>query len=230
MIGVISDIHGNYPALSAVMAELKRKNCNKIICLGDITGYYCMINECIKLLRENNVVCIKGNHDSYLIGEGICPRSNTVNKCIDYQKGIISKDNLIWLKNRKNIIINSMYCGVHGGWKDFLDEYITDFDFDNKEIKKYDVDIFLSGHTHKQLIQRFDKKIYCNPGSVGQPRDYNAKAAYAIIDENEVFLYRTEYDINKIAEQMKDAGFTEYYYKNLYSGCRIGEKHQVDDE
>lgn len=223
MIGVISDIHGNYPALQAVIFELEKKNCEKIFCLGDITGYYCMINECINLLREKQVICIKGNHDSYLLGEGRCPRSETVNKCIDYQKKIISPKNLLWLEKRGKIIINDIFCAVHGGWHNFLDEYIDILDFDEKEIIKYEVDIFLSGHTHKQVIQRVGKKVYCNPGSVGQPRDYNPQAAYATIDNRTVSLCRCDYNISEIAMQMCSAGFDEYYYKNLFRGCKIGE-------
>ena len=87
-LGVISDIHGNYPALKQVIIELHKLNCDKIICLGDVAGYYSMINECVDLLRKEKIVCIKGNHDSYLMGEGSCPRSNSVNRCFEFQKSM----------------------------------------------------------------------------------------------------------------------------------------------
>ena len=68
MIGVISDIHGNYPALQAVLKELDIEGCSQVISLGDVCGYYCMINECIDELRNRDIINIMGNHDKY-IGE-----------------------------------------------------------------------------------------------------------------------------------------------------------------
>ncbi|PWJ48221.1 metallophosphoesterase family protein [Faecalicatena contorta] len=230
MIGIISDIHGNYPALAAVIEELKKKNCTDIFCLGDIAGYYCMINECIELLRENNVISIKGNHDNYLIGEGICPRSNTANLCIQYQQKVINESNKMWLQANEIILLNETFCAVHGGWNDFLDEYVVNFNFEDKKVQQYKVNMFLSGHTHKPLVQRTGEKAYCNPGSVGQPRDHNPKASYAIIDGQDVMLYRIEYNIDEIAREMNKAGFDEYFYSNLYKGCRIGEVQAENTE
>lgn len=223
MIGIISDIHGNYPALCAVMEELEKKGCRKIYCLGDIVGYYCMINESIQLLRDRSVICIKGNHDSYLLNETKCPRSHSANYCIEYQKKIINEKNLHWMRELKNFYTDKFFSLVHGGWHNNLDEYIEEFDFCDEIIGKYKGDIFLSGHTHRQTVQKKGQKIYCNPGSVGQPRDYVWTAAFAILENKEIKLYRTEYDIERIVYAMKKAGFEEYYYVNLYHGCKIGE-------
>ena len=62
-IALISDIHGNYPALQAVIERVRKENCDLILSLGDIAGYYCMINECIDLCQKNEIVNILGNHD-----------------------------------------------------------------------------------------------------------------------------------------------------------------------
>ena len=72
MIGFISDIHGNFPALQAVIEASDKAGCDKIICLGDIVGYYCMPNECINLLRNRNVFSLLGNHDYYMISNTCC--------------------------------------------------------------------------------------------------------------------------------------------------------------
>ena len=109
---------------------------------------------------------------------------------------------------------------VHGGWKDSLDEYIEDVDSDY--FKGIEGQIFLSGHTHIQKIQSLDGKTYCNPGSVGQPRDGDRRAAYCVLDKDEVKILRVEYDIEMIANKMKYYGFNDYYYRNLWSGERIG--------
>lgn len=224
MIGIIADIHGNYPALRAVMDELKAEKCDEIYCLGDIVGYYCMVNECIEILRDNKVHCIKGNHESYLLGESICPRSNTVNRCIQFQKEKIKEKNLKWIKELPLMITENKLCGVHGGWDDFLDEYIVEFDFESDRVKHIKAELFMSGHTHKPKVQMKDKVIYCNPGSVGQPRDYNPQASYGVFDGRHIKLLRCDYDINLIKAEMFNAGFSEYFYNNLEFGCKIGEQ------
>lgn len=224
MIGIISDVHGNYPALEAVLNALARENCDIIYCLGDVCGYYCMINECIDALRLTNICTIKGNHESYLVEGKNCPRSKSASQCIQYQRQIIVEENYQWLYSLPKEIKTDTMWAVHGGWSNYLDEYIFDFDFEQKAVCDSNANFFLSGHTHKASIQRNDGKIYCNPGSVGQPRDYNSKAAYAVIKNNQIFLRRVEYDIDWIAMEMKKAGFTEHFYENLYRGCKIGEK------
>ena len=80
MIAIISDAHGNYPALKAVLSEIDKLNCGRIISLGDVSGYYCMVNECIDEFRRRNIVNLMGNHDYYVLGRVDCPRSYTVNK------------------------------------------------------------------------------------------------------------------------------------------------------
>lgn len=200
-IGIISDIHGNYPALKKVIEELEKENVQKIICLGDTVGYYSMINECISLLREKKIISIKGNHDSYLLGEGFCPRSNTVNKCILYQKKIITSDNYSWLKKLKeDLLYNDMYF-VHGGLNDKLDEYVDDFDFNKAKELYPNCKYFFTGHSHVQKLLEKDGLVYCNPGSIGQTRDYDKRAAYAILENGKVTLKRVEYDINEIVKK-----------------------------
>lgn len=222
-IGIISDIHGNYPALENVVTELHKMECDRIVCLGDISGYYSMINECIDLIRKENICCIKGNHDTYLLGEGSCPRSNSVNRCIEYQKGIITEDNYQWLASLPDELKTKEFYAVHGGWNDPIDEYIEHFDFTWALENMAEYKLFLSGHTHVQKIETCGSLTYCNPGSIGQPRDYDARAAFAIFEDGRITLKRVAYDIQVIAKHMSDAGFSDYFYKNLYCGCKIGE-------
>lgn len=222
-IGIISDVHGNYPALCSVMHELEEKKCNKIICLGDISGYYSMINECVEMLIQKNVFCIKGNHDSYLLGEGICPRSKSVGRCIDYQKNVLKEEYYQWFKSLGLFYEDDDCYAVHGGFDDPLDEYVNDFDYEKAQMLMPTKKIFLSGHSHKQKKESNGIITYCNPGSVGQPRDYDSRAAYAILSKGELTLYRVEYDIDATARAMDAAGFNDYFYKNLYKGCKIGE-------
>lgn len=225
-VGIISDIHGNYPALLAVMEQLDKLACDKIFCLGDTCGYYCMVNESLMLLKQRGVITLKGNHDAYLLGEGKCPRSCTVNDCIEFQQKIITEENLSWLKTLSPMLMHEKFQAVHGGWNDPLDEYITTFDFAKAGEIAPECNLFLSGHTHVPTKQKYNGTTYCNPGAVGQPRDGDPRAGYAVLEDGEITLARVEYDIDWIAGEMKAAGFNTYYYRNLYFGCKIGDDPQ----
>lgn len=214
-IGLISDVHGNYSALKKVICELKKYKVEEIYCIGDVAGYYPQINECCELLREHNIQSVMGNHDWYLVSGSGCPRSKSANDCIDFQRKIITTDNMSWISNFKTIIKIDKLIMFHGGFQNPIDEYLKpslDY-FENNE-NQY----FVTGHTHKQLLKKYKDKVYCNPGSVGQPRDNDNRAAFAIFDDGIFTLHRISYDINATAEAMKSAGFNEYYYKRLNYG------------
>lgn len=221
MIGIISDIHGNFPALKAVLDEMDRYNCSHVISLGDVCGYYCMINECINELRNRQIINILGNHDDYIIHNKKCGRSYTANLCLDYQRNIIEEKNFIWLEKSVEYFKEDKIWMVHGGWNDYLDEYITDFSFLDE---KADVKLYVSGHTHVARVEKGSFAEYLNPGSVGQPRDHDSRAAYAIIEDNgNIKLGRVEYDIDWIAYEMEKSGFPERVSSCLYGGLKIGE-------
>ena len=124
MIAVISDVHGNYPALKSVIQDIHKYGCERIISLGDIVGYYCMVNECIDLCRKENVVNILGNHDYYLISGDGCPRSYSVNICIRYQTSVITKQNIEWLKNSEK---RKRSGNIDEKKKKYINKRFTDF-------------------------------------------------------------------------------------------------------
>lgn len=219
MIAIISDVHGNYPALKAVLKDIDSIGCERIISLGDVAGYYCMVNECIDEFRKRRIVNLMGNHDYYLLGFGKCPRSTTVNQCIEYQKRIISAENLEYLKLSPLFFDNDCFSARHGGWKDPIDEYIDDFDF--SKVEGLGVSIYCSGHTHIQKIIEANGKIYFNPGSVGQPRDGNPNAAYALIDDDKVYLRRVAYNVDEIFYKMQEEGFDRRISDCLYHGEKV---------
>jgi diadenosine tetraphosphatase ApaH/serine/threonine PP2A family protein phosphatase len=108
---------------------------------------------------------------------------------------------------------------VHGGPDDPQDQYIYTV---SEKIFPQAVKLLFSGHTHVQILVDFEGKIYCNPGSVGQPRDGDFRAAYATLDNGKVNLHRVAYDIDKTVAVMKNAGYEAFYYENLYKGSQIG--------
>ena len=221
-IAVISDIHGNYPALKAVLDGIDSDGIEDVICLGDIVGYYCQVNECIDVLRERKIYCLLGNHDYYMIS-GTCCNSRTVKMCIDYQKTIIQRDNYEWLSTLKPDYDTTDISYRHGGWNDAVEERISVFDF--SWVKDFSQKLYFSGHTHIQGIQKDEKsgKIYCNPGSVGQPRDDKPSAAFAVIgSDGKIELRRVDYDIDEVVNKMKEAKQGEWIWKGLYTGEKVG--------
>ena len=212
MIGIISDIHGNYEALKQVLLELDKMSIADIYCLGDIVGYYSQVNECCNTLRERNIKCIMGNHDWYMVSNSFCLRSQSVNDCLKYQRTIITQENLEWLKTLPFWRLEHNISMAHGGWTNPIDEYLEP---DEEYFGKIDGEYFVSGHTHIQRTDKYEDKIYCNPGSVGQPRDGDNRAAFAVYDGAGFKLFRVEYDIDKTCELMKKAGFSPYYYGSL---------------
>jgi putative phosphoesterase len=216
-IAFISDIHGNYEALKAVLSKLDELGISRVYCAGDVVGYYTQINECCNELRLRGIPSVMGNHDWYMAGGGFCPRSRSVNDCLAYQRGVIDKENLDWLKTLPLQIQIGKIQMVHGGLADPIDEYPT---LTQEYFERIPGEILLSGHNHIQSLQKFGNKTYCNPGSVGQPRDDDPRAAFAIYDGKDFELLRVEYDMQKVFDLMNAAGFNDYYYGSLKSGAR----------
>ena len=216
---IISDIHSNFYALNLLLNKIK--NIDKIICLGDITGYYCQVNETIELLRKNNVFCILGNHDYYLINGYTKQLPDAVKFGIEFAQKSITKDNLKWLSQLQimsgQIIDNKSVLMVHGSpWNPIKDYLYSD---SNKLVNLYnfDFDIICFGQTHRSLYL-FDKnKIILNPGSVGQSRDKINYVCAAVLDTISDVVERIEikYNPNNIIDIAKKNGAGNWIYKHL---------------
>lgn len=210
------------------MQEIAKLECDLVVSLGDVAGYYCMLNECIELLRKNRILNIQGNHDAYLAFDRKCPRSTSANVCLEYQQKKITPENKLWLQESKpGPFTMSFQFGqislVHGGWNDPIEEYM--YQLSESYFRSREDSYFFSGHTHVQTQVKLGEKVYCNPGSVGQPRDGDPRAAFAVLSSNgAIDLHRIEYDIQAMANAMEKAGFDEKIYENLFSGTRIGGK------
>ena len=218
MIGFISDIHGNFSALCSVLEELDHLNCSTIYSLGDVAGYYPSINECCFELRHRNIINLMGNHDQYIINGTSCGRSRSVDMAIAYQANVIEKENIDWLKGSPQYIHTEHFFACHGGPEDFIDQYLLSppFPLDEK------TGLFLSGHTHKAVIWEKESSVYCNPGAVGQPRDGDPRASFAILNDfGHIEIHRVKYDIDATAKLSKEAGFFPAFYECLYEGVKI---------
>jgi predicted phosphodiesterase len=216
MIALISDVHGNFIALQEVLKEIDGLGITEVYCLGDVSGYYLQINECCDELRRRNVKCVLGNHDWHLIS-GTLSRSNTANNCLKYHREIISAENMDWIASFPVHRKVDELAMVHGGWNNPIDEYLKDLP--EAYFDQIPGHFFTSGHTHKQMLKALHGKLYCNPGSVGQPRDGDSRSAFATFDGNAFELKRVVYDVEEICRLMDRAGFGEYYYSRLKTGA-----------
>lgn len=226
MIAIISDIHGNLPALNAVLDDIaKHESVEQIVSLGDIAGYYPFVNECIKVLIEVDAINLMGNHDFYLVSGLGCPRSKSVNELSKVFTDKIELESMRYLESSPVFFKGDEYIMVHGGFKNPIDEYL--YNLSQEYFEKFKYKYFFSGHTHVQHLEIFDNgQVYCNPGSVGQPRDGDRRASYAIFcpESGKISLKKVEYDVSDVIVELTRLGFSEYYYENLYDGSRIGGK------
>ena len=224
MIAILADIHANLAALDAVLDDARARGSTRFLSLGDVAGYHAQPGECIDRLREIGAVNLMGNHDSYLVSEQNCPRSRVVAGIIDVQKKLVSAEQIEWLRGSPASLREGSTLYVHGGPEDPQDQYLYAV---RESTIPADVQCLFSGHTHVQALIEFGPKdhpkIFCNPGSVGQPRDNDPRAAYATVDEaGRIHLHRVRYDIDSTAQAMKAAGFEPFHYENLYIGAQIG--------
>jgi len=225
LTAILSDIHGNLPALESVLEDMRQFPVGRIISLGDVSGYYPFINEVIDILRARNVLNLIGNHDRYIIDDTDCPRSTSANLALTYQRSVITQANRAWLAESIPSFTEGEASFVHGGWNDPEDEYL--YKVSPAYFERFDERYFFCGHTHVQKhIDLKNGQFFTNPGSVGQPRDGINTAAYCLFEEKsgEILLRRVTYDIDRVAEKMKALGFEEKFYENLYIGSRIGGK------
>lgn len=193
-LAIISDIHANFEALSAISNELE--SADIIIVLGDLIGYYCQVNEVIEYLRNRQAICVLGNHDHYLLN--ICPphAPTPVKFGIDFANSVITPDNRKWLSNlpliRTLVIDNRSFLVCHGSPWDPLNEYLYPNNPSINQLKYLDYDVIAFGHTHREFLSKIGDKILVNPGSIGQSRDPDTKSCTCavILDTRRMELKR----------------------------------------
>jgi len=230
-VAFISDIHGNLPALKAVLKDIEELGVDDIYCLGDLVGYYSQINEVIDEIKTRQIKCIMGNHDyAMAYNKGVIDRSKTCTNVLTKQLTYIKKENFDFLKSLPyslDLCIDGfrILC-VHGGLNDYVDEYLGEMSDDYFKSISNEFDIMISGHNHLVCVKQFDNILYGNSGSVGQPRDHNSRASYLVFENGSLGIRRVEYDIESTIAKMSEGGFPDYIAEVLRKGYRIGEKDE----
>ncbi|MEM2875299.1 MAG: metallophosphoesterase family protein [Candidatus Hadarchaeales archaeon] len=225
-IAVMSDIHSNLEAFRAVLGDMPR--CDLILCAGDLVGYAAEPNEVVKLAASRGLRCVMGNHDyASLTADtaGFNPIAAQAAEWTHRTLGEGSRKFISSLPTHLELKLKGwrVYM-VHGSPRDPLNEYIFP-DIPNGELaeatKEADADIIVLGHTHVPMKRMILGKLVINPGGVGQPRDRDPRASYAVLrlgDEVEVEHRRVEYDFRTTAEKIKRAGLPEELGTRLFFG------------
>jgi len=239
---VISDIHANFTALEAVIKDAG--SFDQVWCLGDIVGYGPEPNECINRLREFDLICLAGNHDLAVVGRiALWDFTPDAQEVIFWTRHSLTTFNLDWLLTLPNtpLVPEQNITLVHGSPRDPVWGYITEKDEAKANLDLITTPFCLTGHTHIPVIYRkpWDDprvleewprvnstirltldRMFINPGSVGQPRDEDPRAAYATIDmESMTFTYRrVEYDVTSTQKLMKQANFPNRLIRRLRFG------------
>jgi predicted phosphodiesterase len=221
MLAVLSDIHANYPALDAVIRDAKARGAVKFLCLGDVIGYNGQPEECVQRARSEGFINILGNHDSYITTGQNCDRSKVVAQIIDKHREELSLASVSWLKASVSFLRQGRTLFLHGGPNDYLDEYLYEV---GKDTFPTGVTRLFAGHTHVQVRHDFHEKTFVNPGSVGQPRDGDSRAAYALVDDDCIEFHRVEYDVQLTVSVMREKGYEDFMWSGLFSGSQINGK------
>lgn len=237
--GVISDIHANLVALETVLDDIGPVD--QYWCLGDVVGYGPQPNECVERLLDLDHVVIMGNHDAAAIGR-ISARdfNGDARRALQWTARKLTKTSVDYLKGAAETLQHDHVLLVHGSPRDPIWEYITTVEQAEAAFAGATSPYIFVGHTHvpvifaqgpdgavlaarpeNELVLKLgSERLLINPGSVGQPRDGDPRAAYAIVDteSRHVEFHRVEYDIPEAQRRMKAAGASEWLTLRLAHG------------
>lgn len=242
---ILSDIHANFTALEAVLAKVAGR-WDLAVCLGDVVGYGPDPAEVSEKIRTVAETCIRGNHDKAVAGIMSTEDFNPVAKAaVDWTRSQLSPELLGWLaKLPQGPVESNGLALVHGAFHD-EDEYVFTPAQALEGLLDSTVAVTFFGHTHHQggfayhdsnleMLQirprpnelfaplriEPNKRYLLNPGSIGQPRDADPRAAFAIADlpNHAVEFWRVPYEIGKVQSRMRKAGLPEPLVQRLEFG------------
>lgn len=224
---VISDIHANLAAFEAVLEDAEGK-WDQIWCLGDVIGYGPDPDESLALLREHDHVTLTGNHDWAVLDKlDINSFNHDARTAIRWTQARITEETRAYLAERPPTLVKEPFTLAHASPRQPVWEYIMDQGTALVNFGHFETAHCLVGHTHTPVVfEEVDKvranvhlpiygeavplngRMIINPGSVGQPRDSDPRAAYALLDLEEMTWeqQRVNYPIHVTQEKMRKEG------------------------
>ncbi len=237
---VVSDLHANLAALESVLADAGQFDA--IWCLGDIVGYGPDPNECVELLRQHELVCLSGNHDWAALNKLDLATFNTdARTAATWTQRMLTDEVHAYLDALPSLVEEGGFTLAHGSPRQPVWEYILDPLVASINFMHFSTQYCLVGHTHTAVVYQqntngegcrvrfpqydrpipLDKtRLIINPGSVGQPRDADPRAAYAILDTRAMMWEhrRVAYPIEETQNRMRQHGLPHRLVTRLQYG------------
>jgi len=239
-VAVISDIHANLPALEAVLAAIDDENVDEIWCLGDLVGYGPHPNECCGIAAERARVCLAGNHDLGVIGEiDLAEFSPDAAAAARWSRKVLEEHRRAFLAALPSAIEAEGAELYHASARDPVWEYVLSVEVAEDTLLLTSAPVVLVGHSHVALAILLEQgalsgglapadtqadlsrgRWLLNPGSVGQPRDGDARAAYLVLDHDRKVadFRRVPYAVEQTQADLRRAGLPEALAARLALG------------
>jgi putative phosphoesterase len=210
---LLADIHANWPALQAI-----NEPHDLCFCLGDLVDYCLEPAPCVDWVRQRAHYTVRGNHDHgvaqnvAVFGRNGFRYLTSVTRALSRQR--LGADDLRYLARlpvtRMVTVGETRFLLVHATPRDPLDEYAPpDLEFWKRRLENIEADVVCVGHTHQPYVLEVDGRLVINPGSVGQPRDGDPRAAYAVIEGFKVELRRAAYPIEATVRTIHESPLPE---------------------
>lgn len=238
---VISDIHANYSALEAVLKEAGPTD--ETWCLGDLVGYGPDPNMVVEEMRSlPHLTCMLGNHDVAVLGRmELAAFNGDARRSLTWTSTVLTADNMDFLRSLPHATdVRGEVTLAHGSPRDPIWEYVLNTLSARLNFEHFTTPYCFVGHSHIPSMFHLDEKkdrvsmtlakaghelelkprVIVNPGSVGQPRDRDPRAAYAIFDSEAVTWEprRVEYDIAAVQQRVRQVGLPEKHAIRLAEG------------
>ena len=240
-IAVVSDVHSNLHALDAVLAEIDAGGFDEIWCLGDVVGYGPRPNECAAKVQERATICLAGNHDLVVLGKiPIVAFAGAAAAAAQWTRGVLDEPARSFLDSLQPQATAADTELFHGSPLDPIWDYVLDEDTAERSFDATSAPLVLVGHSHVALelvddgtgllghgiapagttLELGGPRRLVNPGSVGQPRDGDPRAAWLEIDKGagRALFRRTEYPVVRTQAEMRERGLPELLAERLAHG------------
>jgi len=239
LIAVVSDVHSNLAALEAVLAAIDAAPPDEIWCLGDVVGYGPRPNECCEIVESRATVCLGGNHDLAVRGTiDLDEFRGDAAVAARWTRDVLTDDARAFLDQLEPHDERDGVALYHGSARDPVWEYVLSDEAAAATLAISPLPLVLVGHSHVALEVTWGDDLLTgglapdgttveapgrallNPGSVGQPRDGDPRAAYLLLDleRKRATFHRTDYDVERTQAEMRAAGLPEALAARLTHG------------